>query len=190
MQLSIYTRNHNKWSKNVKNWKNNRSRMFAIVLQHFPKDLTQRLNSNPRYSVTNITKDIIALARMIRDAAHAHNDTTPGTMAILASNVSLYTTYMIKIEKPVNFFCTFEETVDTINTHGGCAGHHPQLVAEYDQSLCRESGLDPETCDPTELKELMDDAERMSCEEYLSCLFILVAVGGRFQGVKRALDNQ
>ena len=36
----------------------------------------------------------------------------------------------------------------------------------------------------------MDDAERMSCEEYLSCLFILVADGGRFQGLKRALDNQ
>ena len=36
----------------------------------------------------------------------------------------------------------------------------------------------------------MDDAERMSCEEYLSCIFILVADGGRFQGLKRALDNQ
>ena len=36
----------------------------------------------------------------------------------------------------------------------------------------------------------MDDAEHMSCDEYLSCLFILVADGGRFQGLKRALDNQ
>ena len=43
MQLSMYTRNHDEWSKNVKNWKNNRSRMFAIVLQNCPKDLTQRL---------------------------------------------------------------------------------------------------------------------------------------------------
>ena len=50
--------------------------------------------------------------------------------------------------------------------------------------------MDPETCNPTELKEVMDDAERMSYEEYLSCLFILVADGGRFQGIKRALDNQ
>ena len=30
----------------------------------------------------------------------------------------------------------------------------------------------------------------MSCEEYLSCIFILVADGGRFQGLKRALYNQ
>ena len=49
--------------------------------------------------------------------------------------------------------------------------------------------MDPETGNPTEIKELMDNAERMSCEEYLSCLFILVADVGRFQGLKRALDN-
>ena len=48
MQLSMYTRNYDEWSKNVKNWKNNCSRMFAIVLQHFPKYLTQKLKSNPR----------------------------------------------------------------------------------------------------------------------------------------------
>ena len=128
--------------------------------------------------------------RMIRDAAHAHDDTTQGTMAILASDVSLYTTYMRKTEKPVNFCRTFQETVDTINTYGGCAGHHLQLVADYGQRLCKERGLDPETCNPTELKEVMDDAERMSCGEYLSCLFILVDDGGRFQGLKPILDNQ
>ena len=64
MQLSMYTRNHDEWSKNIKNWKNNISRMFAIVLQHCPKYLTQRLKSNPRYSVTNSTKDIISLTRI------------------------------------------------------------------------------------------------------------------------------
>ena len=80
--------------------------------------------------------------------------------------------------------------METINNHGGCAGHHPQLVTEYGQRLCKERGLDQETCNPTELKEVMDDADRMSCEEYLSCLFILVAYRGRFQGLKRALDNQ
>ena len=182
MQLSMYTRNHDEWSKNVKNWKNNRSRIFAIVLQHCPKDLTQRLKLNPRYSVTNSTKDIIALTRMICDAAHAHYDTIQVTMAIVTSNVSLYMTYMSKTEKPVDFCCTFQATVDTINTYGGCAGQHPQLLAEYGQRLCNELGMDPETCDPTELKEVMDDAECMSYEEYLSCLFILVADGGRFQG--------
>ena len=125
MQLSMYTRNQDEWSKNLKNWKNNRSRMFAIVLQHCPKDLTQRFKSNPRYSVTNSTKDIIALMRMICDASHAQDDTAQGTMAIVASKVVLYTTYLSKTENPVDLCCTFQATVDTINTHGGCAGHNP-----------------------------------------------------------------
>ena len=157
MKLSMYTRNHDEWYKNVKNWKNNCSRMFAIVLKHCPKYLTQRLKSNIRYSVTNSTKDIIALRRMICDAAHTHDDTTQGTMAIVASNVSLYTTYMSKTEKPVGFCHTFQATVYTINTHGGCAGHQPQLVSEYGQRLQKESGLYLETCNPTELKEVMEN---------------------------------
>ena len=89
MQIRMYTRNHDEWSKNIKNWKNNRSCMFAIVLQHCSKYLTQRLKSNSCYSVTNSTKDIIALTMMICDAAHAHNDTTQGTMAIVESDVYL-----------------------------------------------------------------------------------------------------
>ena len=101
------------------------------------------------------------------DTAHGHNDTTHGTMAIVASDVSQYTTYMSKTEKPVDFCRTLQATVDTINTHGGCAGHHPQMVAEYGRRLCKERGMYPETCDPTELKEVMDNAESMSCEEYL-----------------------
>ena len=36
----------------------------------------------------------------------------------------------------------------------------------------------------------MRDAERQSCDKYLACLFILVADGGRQQGLKQALDNQ
>ena len=40
MQISMYTSNHNEWSKNVKNCKKNCPHMFAIVLQHCLKDLT------------------------------------------------------------------------------------------------------------------------------------------------------
>ena len=117
--------------------------------------------------MTNRTKDIIAFKRMFRDAAHAHDNTTQGTMEIVEIDVSLYTTYMRKTENPVNFCRTFHANVETINTHGGCTGHHPHLVAEYGQRLCKERVMDPETCNPIELKQVMDDAERMSCEEYL-----------------------
>ena len=189
MQISKYGRDLDEWSKNVKNWKNNRSRMFAIVLQHCPADLVQRLKSKDLWSVTNLGKDVIALAKMIRDVAHAHDDTTQGTMAIVASDMTLYTTFMSKAEMPVAFCRTFQANVDTIDTHGGCAGRHPKFLKEHVARLMSERGLDDDS-DTDKLKKVLSDAERSSCDKYLACLFILVADGGRYQGLKRALDNQ
>eukprot|EP00957_Ditylum_brightwellii_P148491 11305712-Ditylum_brightwellii.AAC.1 len=65
MQISKYGCEIDEWSKNVKNWKNNCSHMFAVILQHCPADLVQRLKSKHSWSATNLGKDVIALARMI-----------------------------------------------------------------------------------------------------------------------------
>ena len=70
--------------------------MFGIVLQHCPADLVQRIQSKDLWAKTNLGKDVIALTRVIRDIAHAHDDTTQGTMEIVASDMALYTTYMSK----------------------------------------------------------------------------------------------
>eukprot|EP00957_Ditylum_brightwellii_P048882 3709266-Ditylum_brightwellii.AAC.1 len=163
--------------------------MFAIVLQHCPADLVQRLKSKDSWSVTNLGKDIIALARMICDVAHAHNDTIQGTMAIVASDMMLYTMFMSKGEMPVAFCCTFQANMDTINAHGGCASCHPKLLNEYVERLMSECGLD-DNSNTDNLKKVISDAEHSACDEYLACLFILVADGGRYQGLKQALDNQ
>ena len=163
--------------------------MFAIVLQHCPEDLVQRLKSKDSWLEVNLGKDVISLTRMIRDLAHAHDDTTQGTMAIVSSDMALYTTYMSKSESPVMFNRTFQANVDTINTHGGCAGRHPELVTQHLAHLMFERNLAPDG-DMAALRKVKADAERASCDEYLSCLFILVADGGRYQGLKCALDNQ
>ena len=62
--------------------------MFAILLQHSPKDLTQRLKLNGRYEAVNDIKDVISLITMIRDVAHQHADTTQGTMALVTSDLA------------------------------------------------------------------------------------------------------
>eukprot|EP00957_Ditylum_brightwellii_P079411 6038632-Ditylum_brightwellii.AAC.1 len=68
---------------------------------------------------------------MICDVAHAHDDTTQGTMAIVTSDMTLYTTFMSKAEMPVAFCCAFQANVGTIHAHGGCAGCHPKLLDEH-----------------------------------------------------------
>ena len=59
MAANRFAKAHEEWTKSLKNWKKNCSRMFAIVLQHCPEDLVQRLKSKDRWPDINIGKDII-----------------------------------------------------------------------------------------------------------------------------------
>ena len=94
MHAQKYACCDDEYSKLLKSWKNNCSRMFAIVLQHCPPDLVQRLKSKDLWAVTKEKLDVITLTKMMRDVAHVHDDTTPGIMAIVTSDMTLYTTYM------------------------------------------------------------------------------------------------
>ena len=66
MQANKYAKAHDKWAKCQKNWKNNRSCMFAIVLQHCPVGLAQRLKSKDLWLKVNLGKDVISLTLMVR----------------------------------------------------------------------------------------------------------------------------
>ena len=79
---------------------------------------------------------------------------------------------------------------DTINVRSGSARYHPQLYAYHITLLCLEQELDQTTIYKDELEHFKEDAKKSACEDYLSCLFILVSDYGLFQGLKRALDNQ
>ena len=72
--MSAY--DHRGCKDDVKHWKANMSRMFAILLQHCPKDLMQKIKLNGRYEALNNSKYVIALITMIRDVAHQNDDTT------------------------------------------------------------------------------------------------------------------
>ena len=70
----------------------------------------------------NGSKYVIALITIIRDVAHQRDDTTQGTMALVTSNLSLYTTFMTSENDTKEFYGMFNAMVDTINFHGGSSG--------------------------------------------------------------------
>ena len=71
------------------------------------------------------SKDGISLTTMICDVAHHHDDTTQGSMALVASDLALYTTFMTSADDTEDFYGMFNAMADTINFHGGIAGYHP-----------------------------------------------------------------
>ena len=60
-----YARCDDEYSKLVKNWKNNCSCMFAIVLQHCPPDLVQRLKFKDLWTPIFAKRDVIGLTKII-----------------------------------------------------------------------------------------------------------------------------
>ena len=89
MLTTIFATDHREWKDNVKHWKANKYRLFEMLLQHCLKNLTQRLKLNSRYEAMNDSKDYIALVTIIRNVAHQNDDTTQGTMALVASDLAL-----------------------------------------------------------------------------------------------------
>ena len=127
---------------------------------------------------------------MICDVAHQHDDTTQGTISLVTIDLDLYTTFMTSEDYPEEFYGTFNAMTDTINVHGGSAGYHPQLYTDHLAILCVERKLNMTNISKGELEKVKKDDKKPACEEYLLCLFILVAESGIFQGLKRAPDNQ
>ena len=91
---------------------------------------------------------------IIRDVAHAHDDTTQGTMAIVSSDVALYTTFMSSTDDTNDFYQTFLAVAETINVHGGSTGYHPQLFSDHFTVLYGGRKLDPDTMTQKELMML------------------------------------
>ena len=171
-------------------WKENKSRMYNIVLCQCPKDLDTQLQSLSTWSSINSDKDVVGLLKLIRDVTHKHDETQQGTMALVESDMHLYLTHMKSDEDPNDFMEIFKTMAETINVHGGQAGLHPRLLSEHKVRILAEQGKVEKDLNPDEREALARAAMDASCEEYLSCLFIRVSDNTRFKGLKEALDNQ
>ena len=153
MLTTMFATDNREWKDNVEHWKENKSRMFAILIQHCPKDLTQSLKSTGRYEAVNYSKDVNYLIKMIRDVAHQYDDTTQGTMDLVKSNLALYTTFITSEDDTEEFYGTFNTMEDMINVHCGSAGYHPQLYADHITLLCVARELDQTTISKDELEK-------------------------------------
>ena len=152
----------------MKHWKANKSRLFGFLLQHFPKYLSQYLNSNGRFEAMNDSKDVISLIPMIYDVYHQHDNTTHGTMALVTNDLALYTMFTTIEDHREEFNGTFNAMADKINFHGRSAEYHPQLYADHIAILCVERMLDPTTIFKGELEKVQKDAKKSACEKFFS----------------------
>ena len=122
---------------------------------------------NCRYEDMNDSNDVIDLITLICDVAHQQDYTTQVTMALVMSNLALYTTFMTGEDDTEKFCGTFNAMADTINVHGGSFGYHTQLYADDITLLCVERELDQMNVSKDEFENVKNDAKKSACEGYL-----------------------
>ena len=190
VELEMWKADYNDWNKNEKTWKENKSKVYHLILCQCPPELLEHLKSIELWDKTSSELNVVNLLHMIRAVCLKHDETKQGIMSAVNSDIRFYTFRQSKDMSCDEYLKLFRAQVDTINAHGGRAGFHwGTYQAKVAEILARDGKQDT----PSD-RELMDRVEKeasdLACTEYLACMFIRAADQARYGGLKTALDNQ
>ena len=116
------------------------------------------------------------------------------TMALVECHADLYTTVQGPNESIGDYFKIFMAQKDTVNAHGREAGRHKQLHQQAHQKIMDKLGFDKAYMEnPNNLAtkdEVEEEARAKSKEQFLACLFFLMADKVKYKPIKDLLNNE
>ena len=197
MELAECTANKMEYKKDMKDWTENSSRIYLLVLLHCPPGLIAELQNHSRWIDGKALQDYIALLLMIRGLAHGMKETRQGTMALVQVHVDLFTTTQRPNKSVEAYYKLFCARRNTVNVHGGEAGFHKELYAK-----AREKVMAKRNHDETFMAIAAGDANilvavtaikknprKFCCDQFLAALFLKMADDGRYEIPKTKLNN-
>ena len=138
-----------------------------------------------------LARDAIGLLGLIRDVVHGHTDDKNKVMARVERNLALYMCAQRAKQANSDYVKHFRTQVKTVMAHEGQPWSHLALArlikADVHKELFNEKG-ETKLQDP-ELEWVRDEATSRANEQYLACLFIALANGGRYFELKQELHN-
>ena len=72
-----------------RDWKENGPKLWNLILSHYPKQVTLKLEAQPGYDEHALKRDPVKLLELLRDIAQSFDVTKNETMAIVESDVKL-----------------------------------------------------------------------------------------------------
>ena len=186
VELKKWEADYDDYRKNKKAWEDAKPRLYQLVLAHCHSDMEQKVQTSERYDGINRDQDPVALLQLIRSIAHKHEVVKGGTMSNVEHDMGLYTCYKRPEWTNIEYYNLFKAARDVVNVHGGQAGFNKGLYEKTLQALKSEAGLDDNDDASNEMRQ---QALKISCNEYLGCLFIRGADDARYKGLKNAQDN-
>ena len=181
------------YNKQVMAWKENKAKCYYLVLSHCPRALEHQLKNSTKWDETESNQDVVALLQMIRDITHNKKERKESVMAIVESDLELYTIAQDPGESLDEYYKVFLAQVDTIDAHGGNAGYHPVIYTAHMETTLQKKGKTRDEYDAMDEESrtaIQSEVIKAAKEAYLACLFIQLADDKRYGDVKRALaDN-
>ena len=145
------------------------------MLQHCPKPLVDKLKAMSTWDDVRNDQDAIGLLCLIRDVTHQHDETRHGSMALVQSDIDLYTCAMTETEDLMDWVQVFMALVATIDAHQGNPGFHGGLRELHFKNTMKADGIsDPKVLDPAKKSKYVKKATKSSREEYLACMMICI----------------
>ena len=116
-----------------------------------------------------------------------------GTMNFVKCNVELKTKEQIRNETTNEYYKVFGACKDTVNAHGGEAGHHKQMFEDRMAAMLADKGImradfNRDGYEKANKKRIDTLARDESQEEQLACLFLLMSDDGRFKLLKTVVE--
>ena len=90
----------------------------------------------------------------------------------------------------MDYLKLFRAQVEVINVHGGCFGYHPGCYRKKLTEMKADMTLSPRDAGSDEALNVMKQKARdAQCKEYKAALFLRIADGKHFSGLKDQLDD-
>ena len=117
-----------------------------------------------------------------------------GTMVLVSSHSDLYTTVQEKCESLEDYYKAFIARKNTVNTHGAEAGRHKELYRSAREKIMTEMKVDEIYMSNVNNRAVANkidlEASTKSREQFLACLFILMADKVEYKQVKDLFNNK
>ena len=117
-QMNIYMIHYKIWLKETCQWKNNKTRLYGIILQHCPPDLEEVLKTMSPWKTVSSGYDAIGLLEMVKVVDNDQTEAKQTVMGFVESTAELIIYHQGEKVSDDNYSIMFNASVKSIKAHG------------------------------------------------------------------------
>ena len=144
------------WSDKINHWNINETHAFALVLVHCMPKLEGKFEGMDESDVIKISQNVVKLLAMTQNISLGQDETKHSIMALVESDINMYTTIQGPDQNIMEFLWTF--------------WLHKKLYDQYLQEAVTIHATVNDVADATD--DMKEQVTMRAADKYLVCLFL------------------